>query len=306
MWASLPSGQLQRLRMGCCSRSAGAEWGQVPPASPGGGGGSRGLGRSSGRRERCWRPLAGSRGAAAGAGGAGGRWQQAVVWRPAREALEAAGVRRCAQSSQLHDAEFGGQALGGLENSGLAGGRKAGVLRLQRGGEWGMDILPGGAGAGTRAWRLAVRCGRVAVLPVARPRAGGWTSSPVRWRRDASLAARGVLRRSLCRGVACSSRGGARERWRWRTGWRAVSEGVADAGARRESGPAARAGTSARRPPALCDRLAQVTKGPSPLQAPEVPGSSGGGVRLGARPGSRGPSRARGGLERAAGQETRK
>ena len=67
-------------------------------------------------------------GAAAGARGAGGRWQDAVEWRPAREALEAAGVRRCAQSSQLHDAEFGGQALGGLENSGLAGGRQAGVL----------------------------------------------------------------------------------------------------------------------------------------------------------------------------------
>ena len=118
----------RRGSLGGCSRSAGAEWGQVPPASPGGGGGSRGLGRSSGRRERCWRPLAGCRGAAAGARGAGGRWQAAVVWRPAREALEAAGVRRCAQSSQLHEAEFGGQALGGLENSGLAGGRQAGVL----------------------------------------------------------------------------------------------------------------------------------------------------------------------------------
>ena len=91
----------------CGSRSAGAEWGQVPPASPGGGGGSRGL---------RWRP---ARGALEAAG---------VTWRPAREALEAAGVRRCAQSSQLHEAEFGARALGGLENSGLAGGRQAGVL----------------------------------------------------------------------------------------------------------------------------------------------------------------------------------
>merc|ERR1711920_534628 len=110
MWASLPSGQLQRLQLG-----------------------REGVLVLSGARSP--RPVqAGAEGpaawggAAAGARGAGGRWQSAVVRRPAREALEAAGVRRCAQSSQLHDAEFGGQALGGLENSGLAGGRQAGVL----------------------------------------------------------------------------------------------------------------------------------------------------------------------------------
>ena len=93
MWASLPSGQLQRLQLGREGELVLSGARSPRPVQAGAEG------------PAAWG------GAAAGARGAGGRWQGAVVQRPAREALEAAGVRRCAQSSQLHDAEFGGQAL---------------------------------------------------------------------------------------------------------------------------------------------------------------------------------------------------
>ena len=81
-------------------------------------------------------------GMAAGARGAGGRWRDRVEWRPAREALEAAGARgsRSHLSCMMPSSAAGSRWPGEFR----AGRRQAGgsFVSLRRGRAWWMDIHP--------------------------------------------------------------------------------------------------------------------------------------------------------------------
>ena len=229
-------------------------------------------------------------GAAAGARGAGGRWQEAVVQRPAREALEAAGRKpwcggrrerrwrppECAGARSHLSCMMPSSAARPWAAWRIQGWQEAGrreFCGLQCGGEWWMHIHPGAAGAGTRALRLAVRCR--CSFGLRRGRAWWMHIHPGglwRGRGDASPAALGVLRMGLCRGVvACFSKRGAREERRGRTGRRPQggerTPGGEGAGPQRPRPP--RGGTSAPPPSACRDRCGSRWKGPpSPSGGP--------------------------------------
>ena len=93
--------------------------------------------------------------------------------------------------------------------------------RERRGARWGMHTSPRPRARGREP------CGRacaVTILACGAAAGGGCTSPLVRERGDASLAARRVLQKSLCRGV-CSSEGGAREREVAHRLWRSAAGG---------------------------------------------------------------------------------
>ena len=167
-------------------------------------------------RSRRWRRLARARRGGAEEECRGGRSEGLSRSEGARGLSRLQAARRgCARQFLMQEPIVG-------RIHGKAGGRMAGILFLQRGGEWWTDLHPGGQNQlvlapgrepGGSPWCALQR--RRGCAAVRRREVDGPPPWPRR-RRDASLAARRALLEagaaSLCRGVVCSSRGGARER----------------------------------------------------------------------------------------------